>query len=74
MVFGSYSDRLPAGGDRGRIEVRLDEGASVRDLADALGLPAEARRYVKRDDERLGADDLLSDGDTVRFVVPLAGG
>lgn len=74
VVFGSYAGYLPAGSEGGRVEVQVEEGASVQELADALDLPAEVRRYVRRNGVRLGPDDLLSYGDTVWFAIPLAGG
>ena len=74
VVFGPYASRLPAGSQGGRIEMKVEEGTSVRELADVLDLPEEVTRYVRRDAVRLGLDDVLSDGDIVSFVLPLAGG
>lgn len=74
VAFGAYARLLPPGGERGRLEVQVEEGTSVGQLADSLDLPEEVRRYVTREGVRLAPDELLRDGDTIRFVVPLAGG
>ncbi|MCZ7663508.1 MAG: MoaD/ThiS family protein [Thermoleophilia bacterium] len=79
MLFGAYARYLPSaerGGpaQAGRASFELEDGCTAGGLADMLGLPPEARRYVTRNGERVDDDETLGDGDVIRFLVPLAGG
>jgi len=75
LFFAAYRDLLGAA----EVEVDLPEGASVRDLVQVIrsrpggdNFPVSPAVAVNR--EYCPPDRLLSDGDEVAFIPPVAGG
>lgn len=66
---GTLAERLPGG--RGEVEVA--DGASVQQLADALGLPGEHCVFVVNG-TTAKRDAVLREGDRVQAFPPMAGG
>jgi molybdopterin converting factor small subunit len=56
----------------GRIE--LEEGATVRGLAENLGLPVKLVRIITVNGRQEGLDKVLTDGDLVYIFPPAIGG
>ena len=73
ILFGHYARLLPKDSG-GRIVVDVADGATAREVLDALAAPAEARGYLVADGERVDADHRLHYGSELRVVVPLGGG
>jgi molybdopterin converting factor small subunit len=55
-------------------QVEAHEGLTVRDVVDGAGIPAEAVFIVMVNNERVGLDAPLSDGDRLALFPPVSGG
>jgi sulfur carrier protein ThiS len=73
-LFGSYADLLPDGDEKGRATLDVDEGTTVGELLDRLGLPDVGRQYVTVDRRRVDLSAELRDDAELRVIVPLGGG
>ncbi len=73
-LFGPYGDLLPAGSERGRATVEVDDNTTVAALLDRLCVPQEGRRYVTVDGRKAKLTGTLRAGAEVRVIVPLGGG
>jgi len=72
-LFGQYAQLLPP--DRnGRATLEAEEGATVADILDQLGVPGEARSYVSIGGAKARLSQGLWEGAKVRVIVPLGGG
>ena len=58
----------------GQAELKLDEGASARDAARALGIPEGHVGAVFVGSDRCELDTALTDGAELNFFAPLGGG
>jgi molybdopterin converting factor small subunit len=72
-LYGTLSEYLPAGAKGRRAAVELPEGATVDDLAEALGF-GEVSCVFMRGSEQVHRAQKLEDGDTVSAFPPIAGG
>ena len=75
MLFASYREIVGAG----RVTLYLDEGTTVRDLAQGMrsrfpGLPEPSRIVVAVNNEYQEHGFALSDGDEVALIPPVSGG
>jgi molybdopterin converting factor small subunit len=64
----------PAGFTGDVVEMNLSEGATVRDVAEALGVPTNLVHAVFVNDKQGALDAALADGDIVRVFPPVVGG
>jgi len=64
----------PAGFQGDVVEATLPEGATARDAASALGVPADMIHAVFVNDKQSTLDTVLSEDDAVRLFPPVAGG
>ena len=64
----------PAGLTGDVVEMDLDNGATVRDAAEMLGVPTNLVHAVFINDEQGALDTALADGDRVRVFPPVVGG
>ena len=64
----------PAGLTGDVIEMDLDNGATVRDAVEALGVPVNLIHAVFINEEQGSLDTALADGDRVRIFPPVVGG
>lgn len=73
-----FEDVLPKGVSGDSAEITLDQGASIADLFEALGLTEDRSCMSALNDEIVTkaqrAATSLSDGDTVDVLPPLTGG
>jgi molybdopterin converting factor small subunit len=67
-MFAKYLKNYP----NGRVEV--DEGITVRGLAEMLGLPIKLVRIITVNGRQENLDKVLSDGDLVYIFPPAIGG
>ena len=74
MLFGLHARLLPPGTRGNATSIDIEEGATVADLLDALGVPPDGRSYVQLNGTRQGLAAVLREGDEVRVIVPLGGG
>ena len=75
FLFASYRESVGFG----RLTLYLDEGATVRDLVQAMRsrfprLPEPSRIVVAVNNEYQEHDFVLSDGDEVALIPPVSGG
>lgn len=74
MLFGHHARLLPPGTRGNATSVDLEEGATIADALDALGVPPDGRSYVQLNGNRGEPSTTLADGDELRVIVPLGGG
>ncbi|MCP4609053.1 MAG: TGS domain-containing protein [Planctomycetes bacterium] len=67
-MFAKYLKNHPDG----RVEIK--EGATVRGLAEMLGLPLKLVRIITVNGKQKDLDEVLSDGDLVYIFPPAIGG
>ncbi len=67
-LFAKYLEDCPDG------KISLDSGASVRTLAESLGLPIERVKLIAVNGKQETLDKSLSDGDLVYIFPPAIGG
>ena len=72
-LYGSLSQHLPPGSKGRKATVELPEGATVDDLAEALGLGEVACLFM-RGSEQVHRAQKLEEGDTISAFPPIAGG
>jgi molybdopterin converting factor small subunit len=78
-LFANLRDRFP-GGDRGKGDVDLDDGASLADLINRLEIPDPQVQMVLVDGQQVprttsGREErVLQDGETVSIFPPVSGG
>ena len=72
-LFASLAAFLPGGGGRGALQLELDDGTTVADVIDQLGLP-DAPRIVFVNNRAAEESATLSDGDRLAIFPPIAGG
>ena len=75
LLFASYREKAGVG----RMMLDLGDGATVRDLAEAVvsefpGLPEPERIVVAVNNEYQEHDFVLSDGDEAALIPPVSGG
>ena len=74
MLFGHHARLLPPGTSGNATSVDFEEGATIADVLDALGVPPDGRSYVQLNGNREEPSTTLADGDELRVIVPLGGG
>lgn len=74
VCFGAMRDFLPADANGNVAEVELPDGATVGDLADAVGAPRHLVFSVLVDEERADIDTELPEGAEVTLMPPFTGG
>lgn len=74
VCFGVMREYLPPGGSANEAELDVDEGATVGDVADALGAPRGLVYAVLVNDEPARLDSHLSDGDRLTLMPHYSGG
>jgi molybdopterin converting factor small subunit len=67
-VFAKYMDGYPDG------KVTIEDGATVRTLAEKLGLPMKLVRIIGINGTQVDLDAALTDGDDVFIFPPALGG
>lgn len=56
------------------MHVELDEGATVTQVLERVGIPRRALHAAFLNDEQVGVDAVLKDGDFLRLFPPVVGG
>jgi sulfur carrier protein ThiS len=74
MLFGHHARLLPPGTSGNATSVDFEDGSTITDVLDALGVPPDGRSYVQLNGTRADLSATLADGDEVRVIVPLGGG
>ncbi|HEY9076679.1 MAG TPA: MoaD/ThiS family protein [Anaerolineaceae bacterium] len=72
ILHAHLRERLPAEA-RGRTQIDLSEGTTVREVKSRLGLP-EAVAWAINDILDEDPDRILQEGDTIRFFQAIHGG
>jgi len=66
-----YLPDLPVGGSK---YIEVDPGATLADLMQMLGLPAEEVKIAIRNHVHTELDEVVEDGDRIAFAPAIAGG
>lgn len=73
-LHGILRDYRPAGFKGDVLEMELDEGATVLDVAERFGIPRKVLHAAFFNDEQIRFDTQLSDGGFLRLFPPVVGG
>jgi molybdopterin converting factor small subunit len=73
-LHGILRDYRPAGFTGDVMPVDLEQGATVLDAAQRLGIPRKAVHAVFLNGEQAGLNAVLKDGDFLRLFPPVVGG
>jgi sulfur carrier protein ThiS len=73
-LFAALSKYLPAGAQNRRAVLEVQEGATVRDVLNRLGVPPELPKILLVEGRRAPETTVLADGQTLTVFPPLAGG
>jgi molybdopterin converting factor small subunit len=75
QLFATLSRYRPAGSpDHGLVAVEIPQGATVQQLAETLGIPADLPRLALVNGREAELTHRLAAGDEVTLYPPLAGG
>jgi sulfur carrier protein ThiS len=69
----AYLDQYAPGVDP-TFDYEIPDGATVRDMVEKLGIPAELAGVIVVSDAATSPDHVLRDGDHITLLPPLAGG
>ena len=73
-LFASLSKYLPPGAQNRRATIEVTEGATVREVLNHLGLPAEFPNILLVNGRLAQESTVLKEGETLSVFPPLAGG
>jgi molybdopterin converting factor small subunit len=74
VCFGAMRDYLPPGSMDNRADIEIAVGATVADVAAALGAPTRLLHAILVNGERADLAKGLSEGEEVTLMPPFAGG
>ena len=74
VCYGAMRDYLPPGRSDNRIEIDVDEGASVADVVAALGAPDRLVHAVLVADKPATTTTVLHQGDEITLMPHFTGG
>lgn len=72
--YASFAARLPADRDGNSCLMEIDEGATVRQLLEKVGLPEDLPKLMFLNGLHAKYDDVLKQGDRLAVFPPIAGG
>ena len=73
-LHGILRDHRPPGFKGDVMHVDLDDGATVLHVAERIGIPRKILHAAFLNDEQVGIDAALEDGDFLRLFPPVVGG
>jgi molybdopterin synthase sulfur carrier subunit len=73
-LFATLRKHLPPDATEGTVVVEVREGATVTEVMERLGIPAEHTKMIVSGDRHLEPGSLVADGQQVDLYPPLAGG
>jgi molybdopterin converting factor small subunit len=73
-LFASYRDYLPEGRRGNSAEFEMEQGATIKDLLDAVNLEEEKPKMIFRNSKHAKPQTPLEDGDRIAIFPPVAGG
>ncbi len=73
-LHGILRDYRPPGFQGDVMHFDLDDGATVRHVAERIGIPRKILHAAFLNDEQVGVDAALKDGDFLRLFPPVVGG
>ena len=74
VLFGHLARLLPEGSSGNSVILSVKEGATIGEVLDDVGVPAEGRSYLTVNGERAACTALVHEADELRVIVPLGGG
>jgi molybdopterin synthase sulfur carrier subunit len=72
--YASFASRLPENREGNSCTTEIDEGSTVRELLDKMGLPEDLPKIVFLNGLHAKYDDVLKPGDRLAVFPPIAGG
>lgn len=73
-LFATLSKYLPPGAQNRRAVIEVKDGATVREVMDQLGVPADLPNILLVNGRQAPDQTVLGDGETLSVFPPLAGG
>jgi molybdopterin converting factor small subunit len=73
-LFATLSQYLPPGAQNRRAVIEVKDGATVREVLNQLGVPAEFPNILLVNGRQAQENTVLKDGETLSVFPPLAGG
>ncbi len=73
-LFATLSKYLPPGAQNRPAAIEVTDGATVRDVLNQLGVPAELPNILLVNGRQAPEGTVLKDGETLSVFPPLAGG
>jgi molybdopterin converting factor small subunit len=73
-LFATLSKYLPPGAQNRRAVIEVKDGATVREVMDQLGVPADLPNILLVNGRQAPDQTVLRDGETLSVFPPLAGG
>ena len=73
-LYGILQDYRPPGSNGRLIELELEDGLSVRALAERMGIPIDTVYLAFLDEHQVPLDTPLGEGVNVKLFPPAAGG
>ena len=73
-LFATLSKYLPPGAQNRRAVIEVKDGATVRDILNQLGIPADFPNILLVNGRQAPEHTVLKDGETLSVFPPLAGG
>ncbi len=73
-LYATLSKYLPPGAQNRRAVIEVKDGATVRDILNQLGVPADLPNILLVNGRQAPENAALKDGETLSVFPPLAGG
>lgn len=79
-MFHAFEKYLPAGAEKGAVNLTIDEGTTLQELLTCLGIPEDRPKLVLINGLSQGTctgvkhNVTINEGDTVSIFPPVAGG
>jgi len=73
-LFATLSKYLPPGAENRRAVIEVKDGATVREVMNQLGIPADLPNILLVNGRQAPEGAVLKDGETLSVFPPLAGG
>ena len=78
-LFMDFREYLPADSEGGKTKVSLNEGATILDLLNTVGIPSDKPKILVINEASYGMsqevnEHLLEDGDVIAVFPPVGGG
>jgi sulfur-carrier protein len=74
LLYATFADLLPDARSGRPTAMELDDGTTITDVLNRLGIPLTAAKIIFVNGRHAQADHILHDGDRLAVFPPIAGG